>query len=118
MSPGARGALRLPRRRAHRGAPDDHQGPPRRLPAVWRRLRLHRRAAPGGGPAVPRGGARGAPPPHRSGAPAGHPVTAVLVAAAKPWTYWISPVLVIGAVLAVLAISFGYLVKVVSAKYP
>ena len=29
-------------------------------------------------------------------------------AAAKPWTYWISPVLVIGAVLAVLAITAGY----------
>jgi len=45
-------------------------------------------------------------------------VTAFVEAAAKPWTYWISPVLVIGAVLAVLAITAGYLMKVVSAKYP
>jgi hypothetical protein len=42
----------------------------------------------------------------------------VVVAATKPWTYWISPVLVLGAVLAILAITIGYLVKVVSAKYP
>ena len=41
-----------------------------------------------------------------------------MLAAAKPWTYWISPVLVIGAVLAVVAISLGYIVKVVFAKYP
>ena len=41
-----------------------------------------------------------------------------LLLAAKPWTYWISPVLVLGAVLAVLATVVGYLVKVVSAKYP
>jgi hypothetical protein len=42
----------------------------------------------------------------------------LVVAAAKPWTYWISPVLVLSAVLAILAITLGYLVKVVSAKYP
>ena len=41
-----------------------------------------------------------------------------LLAAAKPWTYWIAPVLVLGAVLAVLATMLGYLVRVVSAKYP
>ena len=41
-----------------------------------------------------------------------------LLAAAKPWTYWIAPILVLGAVLAVLATMVGYLVKVVSARYP
>ena len=41
-----------------------------------------------------------------------------LLAAAKPWTYWISYVLVGAAVLAVLATIVGYLVKVTSARYP
>ncbi len=41
-----------------------------------------------------------------------------VLAEAKPWTYWISPVLTLAAVLAVLAVVVGYLVKVVSAKYP
>lgn len=41
-----------------------------------------------------------------------------LIAAAEPWTYWISPVLVLAAVLAVLATTIGYVVKVVSARYP
>jgi len=38
--------------------------------------------------------------------------------AAKPWTYWLAPVLTLGAVLGLIAIIIGYLVKVVAAKYP
>jgi hypothetical protein len=41
-----------------------------------------------------------------------------LLAVAKPWTYWLAPLLVLGAVLTVLAIVVGYLIKVVAAKYP
>jgi preprotein translocase subunit Sss1 len=41
-----------------------------------------------------------------------------VLAAAKPWTYWLAPLLVLGAVLAVLGIVVGYLIKVVAAKYP
>ena len=41
-----------------------------------------------------------------------------LLAAAKPWTYWVSPVLVIGAILAIVGVLVGYVVKVVSLKYP
>jgi hypothetical protein len=40
------------------------------------------------------------------------------LATAKPWTYWISPILVIGAILAVVGVLVGYVVKVVSLKYP
>jgi hypothetical protein len=42
----------------------------------------------------------------------------LLLAAAKPWVYWAAPLLVLGAVLAVVAIFVGYLIKVVAAKYP
>jgi len=42
----------------------------------------------------------------------------LLLATAKPWTYWLAPVLVLAAVLAVLGIALGYLIKVVAAKYP
>ena len=41
-----------------------------------------------------------------------------LIAAAKPWTYWISFVLVASGVLATIALLIGYLVKVTSARYP
>jgi hypothetical protein len=41
-----------------------------------------------------------------------------VLAAAKPWTYWLAPLLVLGAILTVLAIVVGYLIKVVAAKYP
>jgi hypothetical protein len=41
-----------------------------------------------------------------------------LLAVAKPWTYWVSPILVIGAVLAIIGVLVGYVVKVVSLKYP
>jgi hypothetical protein len=42
---------------------------------------------------------------------------AVLLAA-KVWTYWISIALIAGVVLTILAVGVGYLVKVVSMKYP
>ncbi len=42
----------------------------------------------------------------------------VLVAAAKPWTYWISYVLAGSAVLLILAVAVGYLIKVTAARYP
>ena len=42
----------------------------------------------------------------------------LLLAAAKPWTYWLAPVLTLGSILGVLAFVLGYLVKVVAAKYP
>jgi hypothetical protein len=42
---------------------------------------------------------------------------AVLLAA-KVWTYWISIVLIAGTVLTIVGVGVGYLVKVVSMKYP
>lgn len=41
-----------------------------------------------------------------------------MLLAAKPWFYWIAPVLVLSAVLAVIATILGYYVKVTSNKYP
>jgi len=41
-----------------------------------------------------------------------------LLAAAKPWDYWLAPLLVLGAILMVLGFVVGYLIKVVAAKYP
>ena len=42
-----------------------------------------------------------------------------LLLAAKPWTYWLAPVLTLGAVLGFASgSSLAYLVKVVAAKYP
>jgi hypothetical protein len=41
-----------------------------------------------------------------------------LLAAAKPWTFWLAPLLVLVTVLALLAIAVGYVVKVVAARYP
>ena len=42
----------------------------------------------------------------------------LLVAAAKPWHFWVGVTLFGGAVLAVLATIVGYLVRVTSSKYP
>jgi hypothetical protein len=42
----------------------------------------------------------------------------LLLAAAKPWVYWLAPVLVLAAALAILLLIVGYLIKVVAAKYP
>lgn len=48
-----------------------------------------------------------------------HPVDlSIFIAAAKPWTYWLAPVLTLGSVLGLFAVIVGYLVKVVAAKYP
>ena len=41
-----------------------------------------------------------------------------LLAAAKPWTFWLAPLLVLVTVLALLAVLVGYVVKVVAARYP
>jgi hypothetical protein len=41
-----------------------------------------------------------------------------LLAAAKPWTYWLAPLLTLGTLLAVVALMVGYVVKVVAARYP
>ncbi|MDQ6910677.1 MAG: hypothetical protein M3Z84_07855 [Actinomycetota bacterium] len=41
-----------------------------------------------------------------------------LLAVAKPWTYWLAPVVFLLSVLGVLAFFLRYLLKVVAAKYP
>jgi hypothetical protein len=41
-----------------------------------------------------------------------------LLAAAKPWTFWLAPLLVLVTFLALLALMIGYVVKVVAARYP
>jgi uncharacterized membrane protein len=41
-----------------------------------------------------------------------------LLAAAKPWTYWIAPVVFLVSILGVLSLFVRYLLKVVGAKYP
>ena len=49
---------------------------------------------------------------------AGSSAAVSLIATAKPWTYWLAPIITLGAVLAILAIVVGYIVKVFGAKYP
>ena len=46
------------------------------------------------------------------------PVDLSLLAAARPWTYWMALPLTLMAVLGVLGVIIGYLVKAVAAKYP
>ncbi len=41
-----------------------------------------------------------------------------LLAAAKPWTYWIALPLTVLSVLALLGIFFNYLRKAIAPKYP
>jgi hypothetical protein len=41
-----------------------------------------------------------------------------LILAAKVWHYWISIVLVASAVLGIVALGVGYLVKVYSTRFP
>ncbi|MGI8808383.1 MAG: hypothetical protein ACR2KK_11160 [Acidimicrobiales bacterium] len=41
-----------------------------------------------------------------------------LVAAAKPWAYWIAPMILAMSVLAVIGVILQYVFKVVAAKYP
>ena len=43
---------------------------------------------------------------------------AALIAEAKPWTYWISFVLVASVVVAILGTLVGYLIKASSGRYP
>jgi hypothetical protein len=42
----------------------------------------------------------------------------LLFAVAKPWAYWIAPMLVVVSVLALLLFVVSYVFKVVAAKYP
>jgi len=42
----------------------------------------------------------------------------LLLAAAKPWAYWIAPIILVLSVLGVLAVILQYVFKVVAAKYP
>ena len=42
----------------------------------------------------------------------------LLIAVAKPWAYWIAPLLVLVSVLAILMFILNYVFKVVAAKYP
>jgi len=42
----------------------------------------------------------------------------LLLAVAKPWAYWIAPLLVLMAILGVLSVILQYIFKVVAAKYP
>ena len=41
-----------------------------------------------------------------------------LLAAAKPWTFWLAPLLMLVTVLALVLVTIGYVVKVVAARYP
>ena len=41
-----------------------------------------------------------------------------LFAVAKPWAYWIAPLLLVISVLAVMVYVLMYVFKVVAAKYP
>ncbi len=42
----------------------------------------------------------------------------LVLAAAKPWIYWLAFLLAVGAALLLIGIAIGYLIKVVAAKYP
>jgi hypothetical protein len=42
----------------------------------------------------------------------------LLLATAKPWAYWIAPLLVLVSVLALVRFVLQYVFKVVAAKYP
>ena len=42
----------------------------------------------------------------------------LFVAAAKPWAYWIAPMILVASVLGVIAVILQYVFKVVAAKYP
>jgi len=42
----------------------------------------------------------------------------LLFAVAKPWAYWIAPLLVLAAILGVFSVILQYIFKVVAAKYP
>ena len=42
----------------------------------------------------------------------------LLFAVAKPWAYWIAPLLTLISVIAILLFIVSYVFKVVAAKYP
>ena len=42
----------------------------------------------------------------------------LLLAVAKPWAYWIAPIILVFSVLGVLGVILQYVFKVVAAKYP
>ena len=42
----------------------------------------------------------------------------LFLAVAKPWAYWIAPMILAASVLGVLAVILQYVFKVVAAKYP
>ena len=42
----------------------------------------------------------------------------LLFAVAKPWAYWIAPIIVVFSVLAIVGVILQYVFKVVAAKYP
>ena len=42
----------------------------------------------------------------------------LLLAVAKPWAYWIAPIILVLSVLGVLIVILNYVFKVVAAKYP
>ncbi len=41
-----------------------------------------------------------------------------LLAVAKPWAYWIAPIILLFSVLGVFGVILNYVFKVVAAKYP
>ncbi len=41
-----------------------------------------------------------------------------VIAAAKPWTYWMALPLTLMGILGVIGVIIGYLLKAVAAKYP
>jgi hypothetical protein len=42
----------------------------------------------------------------------------LLLAVAKPWAYWIAPIILLFSILGVLSFILMYVFKVVAAKYP
>ena len=42
----------------------------------------------------------------------------MLLSVAKPWAYWIAPMILAASVLGVLGVILNYVFKVVAAKYP
>ena len=42
----------------------------------------------------------------------------LVLAVAKPWAYWIAPIILVFSVLGVLGVILQYVFKIVAAKYP
>ena len=45
-------------------------------------------------------------------------VVDLVLAATKPWTYWLAPVITLVAVLGLLGVFVAYLLKVTASRYP